>query len=55
MKSENRHYEEVHKKKAHLASKCGKTKCLVCHGEKVLKVPNKKLLQENSKIKTPHF
>lgn len=51
MKSENRHYEEVHKKKSHPASQCVKPKCIVCHGEKVLKIPNKKTLQENSKIK----
>ena len=51
MKSENRHYEEVHKKKTHPASKCGKPKCVICHYAKVLKVPNKKVLQENSKLK----
>lgn len=51
MKALNRHYEKVYKKKAHPASKCDNAKCLVCHPQKVLKIPNKKLLQENSKLK----
>ena len=51
MKSENRHYDQVHKKKQHPASKCGNAKCLICHSAKVLKKPSKKLLQENAKIK----
>jgi hypothetical protein len=51
MKAENRHYDEVHKKKAHPASKCSNKKCLVCHSGKVMKIPTKKILQENSKLK----
>jgi len=50
-KSENRHYNKVQKKKAHPAAKCGNAKCLFCHYNKVMKVPNRKLLQENSKNK----
>lgn len=51
MKAENRHYERVHKKKAHPAAKCGNTKCLICHAGKVLKKPTKKILQENARLK----
>jgi hypothetical protein len=51
MKAENRHYDKVHKKKAHPAAKCGNTKCIICHSGKVLKIPTKKMLQEQSKLK----
>ena len=51
MKSENRHYDEVHKKKQHPAAKCCNTKCLICHSGKVLKIPTRKILQEKSKLK----
>ena len=51
MKAENRYYDIVHSKKQHFASKCSNTKCLICHSGKVLKIPTKKLLQENSKLK----
>ena len=50
MKAENRHYDNVHKKKQHPAAKCKQPKCLVCSGAKVLKIPNKQLLIANSKI-----
>ena len=49
-RSENRHYAKVHKKKEHPAAKCGNAKCMICHANKVMKVPTRKLLQENSKI-----
>jgi hypothetical protein len=49
MKAENRHYESVHKKKAHPAAKCGKAKCMVCSYKKVLKIPNRQQLIELSK------
>lgn len=48
-KAENRHYEKVHQKKQHPASKCRKPNCLVCHWAKVMKEPNRKQKQENSK------
>jgi len=51
MKDENRHYDRVHKKKAHPTAKCSNAKCLVCHSGKVFKIATKKLLQENSKLK----
>ena len=41
MKAENRHYDKVHKKKAHPAAKCKKAKCLICHSKKVLKIPTR--------------
>ncbi len=52
MKSENRHFDEVHKKKAHPAAKCGNPKCIICHSGKVFKIPTKKDLQEKSKLKS---
>ncbi len=52
MKEENRHYDKVHKKKEHPTAKCGNTKCLICHSGKVMKIPTRKILQENSKLKT---
>ena len=54
-RSENRHYEKVHKKKEHPAAKCGNAKCMICHANKVMKVPTRKLLQENSKINKSMF
>ena len=51
MKAENRHFDKVHKKKEHPTSKCNNTKCLICHSGKVLKIPTRKILQENSKLK----
>lgn len=50
MKAENRHYDKVHKKKKHPAEKCNNAKCTICHTAKVLGLPSKKLLQENSKL-----
>lgn len=44
-KSLNRHYTKVHKKKEHPAAKCGNAKCLICHSSKIMKIPNKKMLQ----------
>lgn len=49
MKAENIHYDKVHKKKQHFASKCNKAKCTICHSSKVLNIPNRQLLRENSK------
>lgn len=54
MKAENRHYNKVHKKKAHPAAKCSNKKCLICHTNKILKVPNRQQLIEKSKNK-PHL
>ena len=51
MKAENRHYAQVHKNKEHPAAKCNNAKCIICHSGKVFKIPTKKLLQENSKLK----
>ena len=50
MKAENRHYDKVHKKKAHPAAKCRNAKCLICHSGKVLKIPTKKMLQVKAEI-----
>jgi hypothetical protein len=50
MKSENRHYDEVHKKKMQPTAKCSKAKCIICHSGKVMNIPTKKILQENSKL-----
>lgn len=44
----NRHYAKVKDKNKHPASKCDNAKCLVCHPEKVLKIPNKQTLIANS-------
>lgn len=49
MRSENRHYKKVHKKKEHPAAKCGNARCMVCSGIKVLKIPNRQQLKEKSK------
>jgi len=49
VRAQNRHDKEKWKKKKHPASKCGDAKCLICHSAKVLKMPNRKLLRENSK------
>lgn len=52
MRAENRHYDKVHKKKSHPASKCGNAKCLICHSAKVMKIPDRQLLRANDKIST---
>lgn len=51
MKSENRHYTKVwkEKRKNKRADLCKCAKCLVCHSAKVMKVPNRQTLIENSK------
>ena len=48
MKALNRHYNEVHKKKAHPASKCRKAKCIICSHAKVLNQPNRQELRAKS-------
>ena len=51
MKAENRHYDKVHKKKAHPAAKCGNAKCMVCSGQKVLDIPTRQQMRADSILK----
>lgn len=51
MRAENRHYEKVHKKKAHPAAKCRNAKCLICSHVKIMKVKDRQTLREDSKGK----
>lgn len=52
MRAENRHYDKIHKKKKHPASKCGNAKWLVCHSDKVFNVPDRQRLRQLSKEKS---
>jgi len=49
--AENRHFNEVHKKKFHFASKCRKAKCFICHPEKLLKIPSRQTRRANDKLR----
>lgn len=53
MKSENRHYTKVWKKKRKdkHADRCGNAKCMICSSKKILDIPTRQLLRENSKLK----
>ena len=50
-RAENRHNEKKFKKKRHPASLCGNAKCMICHSNKILKIPSRQQLRENSKNK----
>ena len=51
MKAENRHYDKVHKKKAHPAAKCGNAKCMICSSAKVLDIPTRQQMRADSILK----
>lgn len=53
MKAENRHFTKVWKKKRkdHGADKCGNAKCLICHSSKVIGIPDRQQMRQNSKDK----
>lgn len=40
------------KKKMHLASKCGNAKCMICHSDKILGIPTRQQMRQNSQSKT---
>lgn len=48
MKALNRHYDKIHKNKAHPVSKCRKAKCTICHHAKVLGIPNRQQLRQKT-------
>ena len=54
MRSQNRHYTKVWKKrcKHKIGDKCNNAKCTICHSGKVMNIPTKKDLIEESKLKT---
>lgn len=52
-KTLNRHYAAVWKKKRkhHFGAKCRKAKCMVCHSDKLLDIPDEQKRKSNSKLK----
>jgi hypothetical protein len=55
MRALNRHYAKIKKKKKHPASLCGKAKCFVCHHDKLLNIPDRRMLRELEKQKAHHY
>lgn len=53
MRAENRHHTVKWKKrrKGKGADKCANPKCLICHSAKIMNFPNRKMRQENAKMK----
>lgn len=49
-RAQNRHDTAKHKKKKHPASKCGKAKCMVCHSDKVGKVPDRQRMRADEQL-----
>lgn len=50
-RAENRHHTiKWHKRRKHkLADKCGNAKCTICHSSKVIGLPCRQLMREQSK------
>ena len=50
-RSQNRHdtIKWKRRRKTHGADKCGNAKCTICHSDKVLKIPDRQLMREDSK------
>jgi len=48
-RAENRHNEEKFKKKEHPTAKCSNAKCMICHPNKVFKIPSRQVMREKSK------
>lgn len=50
-KAENRHHTAKWKKKrkTHGADKCSNPKCMICHSNKILDIPDRRTKRENSK------
>lgn len=44
-RAQNRHDTLKHKKKKHPASKCGNAKCMVCHSDKILGIPDRRQMR----------
>lgn len=51
MRAQNRHDKEKWKKKKHPASKCGNAKCMICHSDKILEIPDRQQKRANDILK----
>jgi len=47
-RAQNIHDKNKWKKKKHPASKCGNAKCMICHSDKILEIPDRQTMRANA-------
>lgn len=50
-----RNFWKKKRKHKHSRGTCGNPQCTICHANKVLDIPDRRTMRENSKVKTNNY